>query len=607
MINPWVFLMRPKVLSNLYTHNDKRLLQFPMSSGTPPMTHVTTKYEDIPPRFRKLWIKGNEERVQKKLNVPIEDFSFSVPLQKTSSESNLPRSLETRSTRSMSLNASEAAAEITKSHLPVPKRFKIDGSVLSENPDDRSGDIGRGGSFVKGKERPLSLPIAYSGSPAMQRIIDSVVDMNIARTTPPPSRCNSPAANPSAHSKYRAPSRSRPVTRPSSPNSGIPAPTGWTALTSRHSLRRFDIRRGDHGTSNTITMRHARNFRERHTSLSVSTDTVPPKGVVKFKAPPPDALPSMSDLRKIPEFQKASRRLDRADHALEEALLRGQTWDNTPVPKEYFQFSLEDSSPEDIRTGRPNNTAVQDRSRSSVTLEEEANLIDTSRPGENSSISRSSTFIHELGCASASDPSFASSSASVTVAPAPISVSAISRIKQEAMIVDEDKPFESTSASEPLQTTYDGDSQSGSSAPSAPSSMSPIPGPFTVTTTPTQTQTSFRDSPFSARASASSQPPETSPDPDITMPSTQLVRKRLLEEIYDYKAWSDSSSLSPPPTRSSSPGPPQTGLTRVSPIPDACSTSGASGSVPAPPRSRTNTPLSRSSSARRRRRGLAKR
>ncbi|KAI5119666.1 hypothetical protein M0805_007757 [Coniferiporia weirii] len=577
-----------------------------MSSEAPPMTHVTTKYEDIPPRFRKLWIKGNAERVQKKLNAPIGDFSFSKPLQQSNSELNLSRGPENRTSRSHSLGAYASTSSSSSSSIPLQKRPRIEGAETLETSDYRSGDGTVSGGLLdkeNTKEQSPLPPIAYNGSPAMQRIIDSVVDENVARTTPPSSRCVSPAENP--NSKYRALSRSRPTSRPNSPNSGASSsmPTGWSALTSRHSLRRFDIRPWGPRHLEYDYNEARKEFQGAAYFALGQYGYVPPKGIVKYKAPPSYALPSMNDLREVPAFRKACRRLDAADRALEEAIARGETWDNTPIPKEYFQFSLEDLSTDDICTGRPDNARGQDRSRSSVTLEEAATGISGSHPAESSSLSRSSTLIMDVG------------QDRIQVAS---STSFISGKGQMATIVSKVNPSESTTSFSQLNLSRDASFNNRASR-------------LVVRPPASVTIAAIKNRIRAARLGLSS---------DVR--PAQVVRKRMLEEIDDDSdadngMHTDTSSLSPPPTRVGSPAPlpPESGRTSPAPHTRAASKSTSASSLSgraSPARrtrsasksasvsasssdvhkstrgSRASTPLSRaSSSARARRPGVSRR
>ena len=72
----------------------------------------------------------------------------------------------------------------------------------------------------------------------------------------------------------------------------------------------------------------------------------PPKGVDRKKrllakteggaCPPVFLGPAVREqLKSIPSVARASKNLDDADHALEEALARGSTWENTPIPPEF--------------------------------------------------------------------------------------------------------------------------------------------------------------------------------------------------------------------------------------------------------------------------------
>ena len=72
---------------------------------------------------------------------------------------------------------------------------------------------------------------------------------------------------------------------------------------------------------------------------------IPPKSVIRQQHDAKDGgdTPNFEELtpgikeklKAIPTVVRASRKLDEADLALEEALARGETWDNTPVPAEF--------------------------------------------------------------------------------------------------------------------------------------------------------------------------------------------------------------------------------------------------------------------------------
>ncbi|THH07846.1 hypothetical protein EW145_g3100 [Phellinidium pouzarii] len=567
-----------------------------------------------------VWIKGNEEKVQKKLNAPIDNLSVSRPHHQSNTESVPHKRLENKTSRSYSLGASDKPSGSSTPLFHLQKRLRIDNNVLSEHSDNRNNDgtASRGRSErEKDRDRLLSLPRAYSATPAIQRIIDSVVGVNVAHTTPPLSRSNSPAGNP--NSEYRALSGSRPTTCPNSPNSGAatPAPTGWTALTSRHSLRRFDIRPWGPRHLEYDYNEARKEFQGAAYFALGQYGYVPPRGVVKFKAPPPYELPSMSDLRKIPSFQRACRRLDAADRALEEALARGETWENTPIPKEYFQFSLEGLNPNEICTERLDNAAAKDRSRSSVTLEEAADLIDNSHPERSSSLSRTKTFTAEVchNRKSVSTPT----------------TSLILDKGQEAMITaNKIDPAENVASLSQLKLTNEKthpfdvcpnlmtDANINEAAPQIGSTS------FSVLHASAATK---------QESSASDSAPPL-PAADVDMPPAQLPRKRLLE-VVDNESESNegnrkkanSSFLSPPSMRTYSPVPVPPESDRMSPAPltrvasasTSVSTSESSSDAPKSARrnrsgthkyaggSRADTPLSRNSSARTRRSGTTKR
>lgn len=341
------------------------------------MTHVT-KYEDIPPRYRKseslvipdnyatrypdsislAWIAGHEEVVQKKMNAPtkVSDSTIALGPPASQSQSNLGlREVEASESQlpAVSIDPSSSAT-ILQERIPIEAVMPRDSREVTPVRQESE----------KEKDRELPLPVAYS-TPAMQRIIDSVVDMNMSRSTPSSSRANSPIPR----HFHKSASLSRPSTRPSSPSGG---PSGWVALTARHSHRRFDIRPWGPRHLEYDYHKAYKEFQSAAYYALGQFGYAPTRG--SSRGALPNALPSMADLRKVPYFQKACQQLDKADRALEEALASDQTWDNTPVPEEYFQYSLEDLSPEDMRRERPDNTTglANDRKRSSVALEEEA-------------------------------------------------------------------------------------------------------------------------------------------------------------------------------------------------------------------------------------------
>ncbi|EJC99721.1 uncharacterized protein FOMMEDRAFT_160153 [Fomitiporia mediterranea MF3/22] len=362
-----------------------------MSSETPPMPHSSTKYEDIPPRFRKVWIKGHAESVQKRLDTPIEEFSFSIPLHRSTSDSHLREAAANRASRSLSSSSSKMDQSSSKSLSAHQERLKSTDSLLFDKPGSRSGES----ALPEQKKDQSSIPIAYSGPSSMRHIISTVVGTNVARSTPPTSRSSSPLGKVRLHSKYRQSSQSRSATRANSPitdtRASTPIPSGWIPLTSRHSLRRFDIRPWGPRHLEYDYSEARKEFQGAAYYALGQYGYVPPRGVTKFKAPPPEELPSMSDLREVPEFAKACRRLDAADRALEEALGRGETWENTPIPEDYLKFSLERLIPDDFCTSRPDNVAMHKRSRSSVTLEEAAGEMKTSTFAQSSTPSVSTS------------------------------------------------------------------------------------------------------------------------------------------------------------------------------------------------------------------------
>lgn len=341
------------------------------------MSHIT-KYEDIPPRYRKsklpvnpdkcatqkpgskslAWITGHEEVVQKKMNAPtkVSDSTIALEPSVNQPQSNLGLSGAGASTSQLPVESTDlsSSATIPQERFPieaVKPRDSREVTPIRQEPD-------------KEKDRELPLPVAYS-TPAIQRIIDSVVDMNMSRSTPSSSRASSPIPR----HFHKSASLSRPSTRPSSPSGG---PSGWVALTARHSHRRFDIRPWGPRHLEYDYHKAYKEFQSAAYYALGQFGYAPTRG--SSRGALPNALPSMADLRKVPYFQKACQQLDRADRALEEALASDRTWDNTPVPEEYLQYSLEDLSPEDMCRERPDNTAglVNDRKRSSVALEEEA-------------------------------------------------------------------------------------------------------------------------------------------------------------------------------------------------------------------------------------------
>lgn len=220
----------------------------------------------------------------------------------------------------------------------------------------------------------MAAQIAFRNIPNLQEIIDSVVSTNISRVTPPPSRSNTP---PPRNPLSRTSSRLH-LGQPTQSSSALQvAPSTavekWSSLSSRRSNRRFDARPWGPRHLEYDYNEARKEFQSAAYYALGQFGYVPPSrtalaiGKVIVN---PNSLPSMNNLRRIALFRSACERLDAADAALEEAIARGETWENTPVPVAYR--SLEGSKPEDIRSVR---TDEPERSRSALTFEEEASFI----------------------------------------------------------------------------------------------------------------------------------------------------------------------------------------------------------------------------------------
>ncbi|OCB92254.1 hypothetical protein A7U60_g334 [Sanghuangporus baumii] len=325
----------------------------------------------------KVWIQGHAEKIQKKLDAPIEEFSFSLPKSTSFSDKDLLKITERKVSQSHFSGTSNEGSSNSSSSFTRHKRPR---TSETSPPDLPTGGSER--HFRETEKEAYHTPIAYSGTSAMRQIVDSIVNANVALSTPPASRSCSPHDGLKPRRRLRQSSQSRPTSRTNSPNPGTrpstPIPSGWTAPSSRHSFRRFDIRPWGPRHLEYDYNQARKEFQAAAYYALGQYGYEPPKGIGKYKAPAPEFLPSMDDLRRIPDFAKACRKLDYADRALEEALFRGETWENTPIPEKYLKLSLEDAVPEDLCIQRRDNTATQDRSRSSVTLEEAAGQFDSS-------------------------------------------------------------------------------------------------------------------------------------------------------------------------------------------------------------------------------------
>ncbi|KAL5492936.1 hypothetical protein ACEPAI_4384 [Sanghuangporus weigelae] len=325
----------------------------------------------------KVWIQGHAERIQKKLDAPIEEFSFSMPKPTSISDKDLLKSTERKASQSRFSGASDEGSSNSGSYFAHYKRPRT-----SETSPPKLPTGGSERHFHETEKEAYPTPIAYSGTSSMRQIVDAIVNANVSLSTPPASRSSSPHDGLKPRRRLRQSSQSRPASRTISPNPGTrpstPIPSGWTAPSSRHSFRRFDIRPWGPRHLEYDYNQARKEFQAAAYYALGQYGYEPPKGIGKYKAPSPEYLPSMDDLRRIPDFAKACRKLDSADRALEEALSRDETWENTPIPEKYLELSLEDAVPEDLCIQRRDNAATQERSRSSVTLEEAAGQFNSS-------------------------------------------------------------------------------------------------------------------------------------------------------------------------------------------------------------------------------------
>ena len=299
-----------------------------------------------------------------------------MPKPTSMSDNYLPESKERRASQghfSSDFAQSSSVSAPYSTQRKRPRTSESSSLVTSKSRNDPNLDSG---------EEGRSVPFVYAGSSSMRQIVDSVVSANVALSSPPASRSCSPHDEVKARRRFRQSSQSRPTTRTNSPNPGTrpstPIPSGWISASSRHSLRRFDVRPWGPRHLEYDYNQARKEFQAAAYYALGQYGYEPPKGIAKYKAPAPQDLPSMDDLRKVPEFAKACRKLDAADRALEEALSRGEIWENSAIPDAYLRLSLEDAIPEDLCVRRLDNAGIQERSRSSVTLEEAAGRLSSS-------------------------------------------------------------------------------------------------------------------------------------------------------------------------------------------------------------------------------------
>ncbi|TDL26496.1 hypothetical protein BD410DRAFT_881926 [Rickenella mellea] len=323
------------------------------------MTSSATKYEDIPPRFRKAWIPGNEQSVQRKLDVPLDDGLVAHPLDASCPDSD-------SSAFAINTHHRERTVVADDSLHPSKRRKSEDDHVSTSHS---LSTLAKSITVMAatGKSPHATSRVQFTESQSLEGYSQTTESILLSRMKRARNLSN---ASPTKVLPDVA-TISRVTSRQSSPGAG---PSKWTSITlARRSNRRFDVRPWGPRHLEYDYSEARKEFQSAAYFALGQSGYVPPRGRSKNSVVLTEDLPSMEELRKVPLFRKACEKLDRTDKALEIAIALGQTWDNTPVPSHYLQLSLDEMRDDDIRTGRVNSADEPGRSRSSVTLEETAN------------------------------------------------------------------------------------------------------------------------------------------------------------------------------------------------------------------------------------------